>query len=54
VLVVRQGRDIVAIKRYSGEDTMTIVGRVIDAIEEYKPILSLSTKVASDTAYLTG
>jgi hypothetical protein len=41
VLVVRQGRDIVAIKRYSGEDTMTIVGRVIDAIEEYKPILSV-------------
>jgi len=41
VLVVRQGRDIVAIKRYSGEDTMTIVGRVIDAIEEYKPILSI-------------
>jgi hypothetical protein len=41
VLVVRQGRDIVAIKRYSGEDTMTIVGRVIDAIEEYKPVLSV-------------
>jgi hypothetical protein len=41
VLVVRQGRDIIAIKRYSGEDTMTIVGRVIDAIEEYKPILSI-------------
>jgi hypothetical protein len=41
VIVVRQGRDIIAIKRYSGEDTMTIVGRVIDAIEEYKPILSV-------------
>jgi phage terminase large subunit len=41
VLVVRQGRDIVAIKRYSGEDTMTIVGRVIDAIEEFKPTLSI-------------
>ena len=41
VIVVRQGRDLVAIKRYSGEDTMTIVGRVIDAIEEYKPILSV-------------
>ena len=41
VLVVRQGRDIVAIRRYSGEDTMTIVGRVIDAIEEFKPVLSV-------------
>jgi len=39
--VVRQGRDIVAIKRYKGEDTMEIVGRVIDAIEEYKPTLTV-------------
>jgi len=41
VIVVRQGRDIVAIKRYKGEDTMEIVGRVIDAIEEYKPTLTV-------------
>jgi hypothetical protein len=41
VIVVRQGRDLVAIKRYSGEDTMTIVGRVIDAIDEYKPTLTV-------------
>ena len=41
VIVVRQGRDIMAIRRYHGEDTMTIVGRVIDAIEEYKPTLSV-------------
>jgi len=41
VIVVRQGRDIVAIKRYSGEDTMMIVGRVIDAIEEFKPTLTV-------------
>jgi hypothetical protein len=41
VIVVRQGRDLVAIKRYSGEDTMTIVGRVIDAMEEYKPVLTV-------------
>jgi phage terminase large subunit len=41
VIVVRQGRDIVAIKRYQGEDTMTIVGRVIDAIEEYSPALTV-------------
>ena len=41
VIVVRQGRDIRAIHRYRGEDTMTIVGRVIDAIEEYKPTLTV-------------
>ena len=39
VIAVRQGRDIVAIRRYQGEDTMMIVGRVIDAIEEFKPAL---------------
>ena len=39
VIAVRQGRDLIAIKRYSGEDTMQIVGRVIDAIEEFKPTL---------------
>jgi hypothetical protein len=39
VIVVRQGRDLTAIHRYHGEDTMTIVGRVIDAIEQYKPTL---------------
>jgi hypothetical protein len=41
VIVVRRGRDIVAIKRYKGEDTMSIVGRVIDAIDEYKPTLTV-------------
>jgi len=39
VIAVRQGRDIIDIKRYQGEDTMTIVGRVIDAIDEHKPAL---------------
>mgnify|MGYP003338812329 CR=1 FL=1 len=39
VIAVRQGRDLVALHRYQGEDTMTIVGRVIDAIDEYKPTL---------------
>jgi len=38
---VRQGRDIVAIKRFKGEDTMSVVGHVIDAIEEYKPTLTV-------------
>ena len=33
VIAVRQGRDIVAIKRFRGDDTMTTVGHVIDAIE---------------------
>jgi hypothetical protein len=41
VICVRQGRDIVAIKRYKGEDTMSVVGHVIDAIEEYKPVLTV-------------
>ena len=41
VIVVRQGRDVKSIKRYKGEDTMSIVGRVIDAIEEYKPALTV-------------
>jgi hypothetical protein len=41
VILVRQGRDIVAIKRYQGEDTMTIVGRVIEAMDEFKPVLTV-------------
>ena len=39
VIAVRQGRDVVAIKKYKGDDTMEVVGRVIEAIEEYKPAL---------------
>ena len=39
VIAIRQGRDIVSIKRYKGDDTMTVVGHVIEAIEEYKPAL---------------
>ena len=41
VIVVRQGRDLLSIKRYHGEDTMAIVGRVIDAIEEFKPTMTV-------------
>jgi hypothetical protein len=41
VIAVRQGRDLIAIKRYHGDDTMTVVGHVIDAIEEYKPVLTV-------------
>ena len=39
VIAVRQGRDIVKIMRHRGDDTMTVVGHVIEAIEEYKPAL---------------
>jgi len=41
VIAVRKGRDLVKLLRYQGEDTMTIVGRVIDAIEEYHPVLTV-------------
>jgi hypothetical protein len=39
VLAVRQGRDIVRIIRHRGDDTMTVVGHVIEAIEEFKPAM---------------
>jgi phage terminase large subunit len=41
VIVVRRGRDLVEIRRTRGEDTMMTVGRVIDAIEEFKPALTV-------------
>ena len=39
VIAIRQGRDIISIRRHRGDDTMTVVGHVIDVIEEYKPTL---------------
>ena len=39
VIVARKGRDLVAVRRYQGEDTMATVGRIIDAIEEFQPAL---------------
>jgi hypothetical protein len=39
VIAVRQGRDIVKIMRHRGDDTMTVVGHVIEAIDEFKPAL---------------
>jgi hypothetical protein len=39
VIAIRQGRDIIGIRRYRGDDTMEVVGRVIDIIEEYRPTL---------------
>lgn len=41
VIAVRQGRDILKLLRYKGEDTMSIVGYVIDAINEYQPALTV-------------
>jgi hypothetical protein len=37
VLAVRQGRDIVKLIKHRGDDTMTVVGHVIEAIEEFRP-----------------
>ena len=39
VIAVRQGRDIIEIKRYKGDDTMTVVGHVIEAMEQYQPAM---------------
>lgn len=39
VIAIRQGRDIVEIKKYKGDDTMTVVGHIIETIEQYKPAL---------------
>jgi len=39
VIAVRQGRDIIEIKKHKGDDTMETVGRIIEAIEQYKPAL---------------
>lgn len=39
VIAVRQGRDILELRRHRGADTMEVVGHVIDAIEEFKPAL---------------
>ena len=41
VIVVRRGRDIINIRRFAGDDTMTVVGHVIDVIEEYRPDLTV-------------
>lgn len=41
VIVARQGRDLLAIKRYRGDDTMTVVGHVIEAIEDFQPALTV-------------
>jgi hypothetical protein len=39
VIVLRRGRDLVTVKRFHGEDTMMIVGRIIDLMDEFKPTM---------------
>jgi hypothetical protein len=39
VIAIRQGRDILELRRHRGADTMEVAGHVIDAIEEFKPAL---------------
>ena len=39
VIAVRQGRDIIELKKYKGDDTMETVGRIIELIEQYQPAL---------------
>jgi hypothetical protein len=41
VIAVRQGRNLMAIHRYKGDDTMTVVGHVIEAIQRYHPQLTM-------------
>lgn len=37
VIAIRKGRDLVEIRRFRGDDTMVVVGHIIDAIDEFKP-----------------
>ena len=39
VIAVRQGRDILELRRHRGADTMEVAGYVIDAIEQFQPAL---------------
>jgi len=39
VIAVRQGRDILELRRHRGADTMEVAGHVIDAIEQFQPAL---------------
>ena len=40
-MTLRQGRDLVAVKKFSGLDTMQVVGRVIELIDKYQPDLTV-------------
>jgi hypothetical protein len=41
VIAIRQGRDLIEIRRFHGDDTMTVVGHVIAVIEEFRPTLTV-------------
>jgi phage terminase large subunit len=41
VIAVRRGRDLETTYKYKGLDTMSVVGRVIEAIERHKPDLTV-------------
>lgn len=41
VIWVRQGRDRLAVRSYSGLDTMQVVGKVIEAMGEFSPALTV-------------
>ena len=41
VIAIRQGRDLLELRKYHGEDTMQTVGRVIDTIKEWSPSLTV-------------
>jgi phage terminase large subunit len=39
IIVARRGRELLEIRRFRGDDTMTVVGHVIEAIEDLRPTL---------------
>jgi len=41
VIAVRQGRDVLAVRRFDEQDTMAVVGIVIDMIEEFNPAMTV-------------
>ena len=41
IIVIRKGRDLLEIRRFRGDDTMTVVGHVIEAIEDFLPALTV-------------
>ena len=40
-IVVRRGRDLVSVSKYSGLDTMQVVGKVIEAMERWQPDMTV-------------
>jgi hypothetical protein len=41
VMVVRKGRDIIKISKHQGLDTMQTVGKTIELINEFKPVMTI-------------